>query len=196
MAKVRKTCRGNMAEQHPSSRSRTSSIVVAGLVVLILIGIGIIVAPLVSDHLFGTPPSGTKTAAQTGSGTVGVGVPAQSNAESKEGKLNPAGQEDQSGGRAQAIQQTSRAADVSEQTRKKIADVIHSEKNPPRTDMASVALEIGASVPSSAPKADLPAEITDLLGGYQGDQYVLVHDKLVIVDQHSQRVTAIISGVG
>ncbi len=184
-----------MAERDPSPNSRNTTIVVAGIIIVVLIAIGIVVGPVVSDHLFGTPPSGTKTAAETGTSTTGAGVPAQSNAESTQGKLNPAGPGDQSGGRSQALKQTSEPAHVDDQTRKKIADVLHGVKNPPRTDLAGVEPEIGASVPNSVQKADLPAELTDLLGGYRGDQYVLVHDKLVIVDRHSQRVTAIISGV-
>jgi hypothetical protein len=42
---------------------------------------------------------------------------------------------------------------------------------------------------------DLLRKITEIMAGYWGDQYVLVQDKLVIVDQHSRRVVAIVSGI-
>ena len=90
-----------MAGRDRSVASKTA-IVIAGIVVVVLIGI--VVGPLVSDHWVNTPPSGTRTAAQTGIGTTGAGVPAQSNAESTQGKSNPAGPADQSGGRSQAQQ--------------------------------------------------------------------------------------------
>jgi hypothetical protein len=38
----------------------------------------------------------------------------------------------------------------------------------------------------------LAPEITEIMNGYWGDQYVLVQDKLVIVDQHARRVVAIV----
>ena len=42
---------------------------------------------------------------------------------------------------------------------------------------------------------DLPNEIADALGGYNGDQYLLVRNQLVIVDRASRRIVALIPGV-
>jgi hypothetical protein len=39
---------------------------------------------------------------------------------------------------------------------------------------------------------DIPPEITQVMNGYWGDQYVLTNDKMIIVDQHSRRVVAIV----
>ena len=51
---------------------------------------------------------------------------------------------------------------------------------------------IGTSVPAQIELRDLPPEITQVMNGYWGDQYILTNDKMVIVDQHSRRVVAIV----
>ena len=51
---------------------------------------------------------------------------------------------------------------------------------------------IGAAVPAQVQLQDIPPEITQVMNGYWGDQYVLTSDKMIIVDQHSRRVVAIV----
>jgi hypothetical protein len=51
-------------------------------------------------------------------------------------------------------------------------------------------------VPHQVALKDIPPEITQVMNGYQGDQYLLVQDEMVIVDQHSRRVVAIVPAVG
>jgi len=45
---------------------------------------------------------------------------------------------------------------------------------------------------SNRPGFDLLRKITEMINGCWGDHYVLVQNKLVIVDQHSRRVVAIV----
>jgi hypothetical protein len=54
---------------------------------------------------------------------------------------------------------------------------------------------IGAAVTGQVQLQDIPPEITQIMNGYWGDQYVLVQDKLVVVDQRTRRLAAIVPGV-
>ena len=56
-------------------------------------------------------------------------------------------------------------------------------------------LMIGAAVAKQTPLADLPPEVPKVLSGFSGDKYVIAGDELVIVDQHSRRVAAVIGGI-
>jgi hypothetical protein len=56
-------------------------------------------------------------------------------------------------------------------------------------------LMIGASVPRQVPRSPLPRSISQLLGGFDRDQYVLAGDTLVIIDSGEGRVAALIPGV-
>jgi hypothetical protein len=67
--------------------------------------------------------------------------------------------------------------------------------HPPTVERPNFELMIGASVAEQTPLADLPPEVPKALNGFSGDKYVIAGDQLVIVDQHSRRVAAIIGGV-
>jgi hypothetical protein len=60
---------------------------------------------------------------------------------------------------------------------------------------ANFSLSIGAAVPQDVPLQKLPPEMSSAMGGYQGDDYVLVGDKLVIVDPSARRVIALVPNV-
>jgi hypothetical protein len=72
---------------------------------------------------------------------------------------------------------------------------IFASGNPPRVERPNFELMIGASVAEQTPLADLPPEVPKALNGFSGDKYVIAGDELVIVDQRSRRVAAIIGGV-
>jgi hypothetical protein len=170
-------------------------LLVGGGIVAALLLVGVSVWPLVTSNQLGTPAGGAKPSASlevTGS----RGDPAQQSAESTVGRSDPAGQEDASGGRAPAIKQSSHALQLDLQQRGKLKNIIAQQSDPPKVDQkAPFEIMIGAAVPRQVALKDLPAEITRVLNGYWGDQYVLVQDKLVIVDQHSGRVVAIVPGL-
>jgi len=145
----------------------------------------------VSDHV-GRPASGAdKNAPTTG---VGTGVPTQREAQSRVGN-DPAGVEDNSGGRARQIKQSAEALSLSDDQRRQLRTIIAQQQNPPRLERSNFELMIGTSVPQQTSVADLPAEATQVLNGYWGDQYLMVGESLVVIDQHTRRVVAIVSGV-
>jgi hypothetical protein len=55
---------------------------------------------------------------------------------------------------------------------------------------------IGAAVPQQVKLQKLPSQISSVIGGYQGDDYLLVGDQLIIVDPSARRVVAIVPGIG
>jgi hypothetical protein len=156
--------------------------------------VGLSVWPLLTRNPVGTPPGGVNP--DKSSSTIGSGVlPDQRTGESRVGKNGPAGQADSSGGRARAIKQSSGTLELSPLQHQQVHDVISHQANPTRTAQADFDLMIGVSVPRQAELQDLPPEITKVMNGYWGDQYLLVQDKMVIVDQHSRRVVAIVPNV-
>jgi hypothetical protein len=97
-------------------------------------------------------------------------------------------------GRAREIQRTEHPAPPSEPQRQKVREAL-SRLNLQRADEVDFSLVIGAGVPHEVALHDLPNEIADALRGYNGDQYLLVRDQLVIVDRASRRIVALIPGV-
>jgi hypothetical protein len=143
-----------------------------------------------TENQLGTPPGGANPAKNSET-TVGRTAPAQQAAESSVGKNDPAGQEDSSGGRARALKQTSRPLQLDDRQRQQIKEIL-SRQSAPRMAQPNFELMIGAAVPGQVQLQDIPPEITQVMNGYWGDQFVLTQDKMVIVDQHTRRVVAIV----
>ncbi|WP_291691612.1 DUF1236 domain-containing protein [Bradyrhizobium sp.] len=167
----------------------------AGGIVAAVLFVAVSIWPFVTSNQLGTPKGGANPA--TASDDTGSrGAPAQQSAESTVGKNDPSGQEDSSGGRARAIKESSHALQLDPQQRDQVKNIIARQPAPPKIDKkAPFEMMIGASVPRQVVLKDLPAEVTQVLNGYWGDQYVLVQDALIIVDQHSARIVAIVPGV-
>jgi hypothetical protein len=121
-------------------------------------------------------------------------VPTQREAQSAVAKDDPAGNEDATGGRARNIKQSSQPVSLTQEQRDKLR-TIFSSKGEAKMERPNFEMMIGTSVPHQAQLADLPPEATQVLNGYWGDQYLIAGKDLVIVDQHSRRIGAIISGV-
>jgi hypothetical protein len=45
---------------------------------------------------------------------------------------------------------------------------------------------IGTAIPAKTPIADLPPEVSETMNGYWGDQYLMIQNKMVVVDQHTR----------
>jgi hypothetical protein len=165
----------------------------AGAVVAAILLVAFVLWPLLLPNKLGTPPGGANPST-TPDLTKGRGAPAQQSAESTLGKTNPAGPEDTTGGRERQIKETSRSLQLSDGQREQVKQIL-TKQNSPKIDKADFELMIGAAVPGQAPLQDIPPEITQVMNGYWGDQYLIVRDTLVIVDQHSRRVVAIVPGV-
>jgi hypothetical protein len=152
------------------------------------------------DHLV---KSSTASAVHTPA-TVGNAVPARSEATSGIARQNPAGKEaakqnpaddeHASVGRASATKETSEPINITDAQRATLRSIFASG-NPPRVERPSFEVMIGASVAEQTPLADLPPEAPKVLNGFSGDQFVIAGDELVIVNQRSRRVAAIIGGV-
>jgi hypothetical protein len=98
------------------------------------------------------------------------------------------------GGRARTVMQTTQGVSHSDQQREQLRSIISTARGP-AMDHPNFELMIGTSVPRQTELADLPPEVAQVLNGFWGDQYLTAGSDLVIVDQHSRRVAAIIAGV-
>jgi hypothetical protein len=140
----------------------------------------------------GRPPTGANNSAPAT--TVGTGVPTQREAISTAAQEDPARNGDSTGRRAREIRQTAGPANLSDAQREQLR-AIFSAAQAPAMDRPNFEMMIGTSVPRQTAVADLPPEATQVLNGFWGDQYLIAGKSLVIVDQHSRRVAAIIGNV-
>ena len=182
---------------HPSDMEGTRKLMIGGSVIAAVLFVGLL-AWLALPHFLGTndylgrPATGADN--RTASTTVGTGVPAQREAQSAVAKDDPAGNEDATGGRARNIKQSTHPVSLTQAQRGKLR-TIFSTKTEAKVDRPNFEMMVGTSVPRQAQLADLPPEATQVLNGYWGDQYLIAGKDLDVVDQHSRRVAAIISGV-
>lgn len=75
--------------------------------------------------------------------------------------------------------------------RQQIKDAIARQTDAPKIAKAPFEMMIGTAVPRQVPLKDIRPEVTQVMNGFNGDQYVLVQDEMVIVDHDSRRVVAI-----
>ena len=94
-------------------------------------------------------------------------------------------------GEAAQIEQTATPLNLSEAQRQQIRQYFASKPSQ-RMQSANFSLAVGAAVPQDVPLQKLPPEISLAMSGYQGDDYVLVGDQLVIVDPSARRVVALV----
>ena len=94
-------------------------------------------------------------------------------------------------GETARIEQTATPLQLSDAQRQQIRQYFASKPGQ-RTQGADFSLAVGAAVPQDVPLQKLPPEILSALGGYQGNDYVLVGDQLVIVDPTARRVVALV----
>ena len=100
-----------------------------------------------------------------------------------------------SSGEAAQIEQSATPLKLSDQQREQIRSYF-SGKTAGRLQSANFSVAIGAAVPQQVDLQQLPPEISSVIGGYQGDDYVLVGDQLFIVDPSARRVVAIVPNIG
>jgi hypothetical protein len=94
-------------------------------------------------------------------------------------------------GEAAQIEQTAAPLELSDAQRRQIRQYFASQPVH-RMQSANFSLAVGAAVPQNVPLQKLPPEISSAMSGYQGDDYVLVGDQLVIVDSTARRVVALV----
>jgi hypothetical protein len=183
-----------MADHRRPFPAANRRLVMFGAAAAAILLIVVAVWPLMTSSPLGTPPGGVNPSSDSDT-TISRGAPAQRAAESTVGKTDPAGLEDSSGGRARAIKESSQPLQLNVQQLQRLREIV-SQQPVPRLPRAPFEMMIGAAVPQQVELTDVPLEITQVMNGYWGAQYVLVEDKLVIVDRHSKRVVAIVPSVG
>ncbi len=100
-----------------------------------------------------------------------------------------------SSGEAADIEQSAKPLQLSDAQRQQIRQYLAGQPGQ-RMQSANFSLAVGAAVPQDVPLQKLPPEMSSAIGGYQGDDYVLVGDQLVIVDPSARRVVALVPNVG
>lgn len=171
----------------------TRHVFAGAVIVAAILLVGITLWPIATPNPTGTPKGGANPATASDT-TASRGAPAQRAAESTVGKNDPAGK-DTNGTRADAIKQSSQPLQLDSQQRQKIKAVIAHQSGAPKLQKAPFEMMIGTAVPRQVELRDIPPEIAQVMNGYQGDQYVLVQDEMVIVDRNSRRVVAIVPAV-
>jgi hypothetical protein len=172
----------------------TARLFVGGIVIAFVLAFAVTAWPFLTQNQLGTPKGGANPSTDADR-TASRGAPAQSAAMSTVGKSDPAGNEDSTGARARAIKQTSRPLQLDSEKQAALKDIISRQPQTPRLEQAPFELMIGTAIPEQVKLGDIPPDVTKLMNGYWGDQYVLVQHTLVIVDQHSRRAVAIIPNV-
>jgi hypothetical protein len=172
----------------------TRKLVLGGSVLAVAMCVGLF-ALFAVPELFGTtdylrrPPTGADKG--TAATTVGPGVPTQREAEGAVAKSDRAGAEDSTGGRTRRIKQSSGPISLTQDQRDRLR-TIFSAATGPRVDRANFEMMIGTSVPRQTDLADLLPEAIQVLEGYAGSQYLIAGKNLIVVDQNSRQVAAII----
>ena len=167
-------------------RRATRRVMLSCAIVAAILLIGFAVWPFLEPGRFSPGPHPS----QSTSGQAGSDQPAGGSEAAKD-TFAPG---DPSGGRAREIKHTAEPLSLNPEQRTKLREMIGNQ-NAPRDDKLSISLEVGEAVPREVELRDLPPEATRILNGYAGDQYVVVRDKLVIVDRPSRRVAAIVPHV-
>jgi Protein of unknown function (DUF1236) len=98
------------------------------------------------------------------------------------------------GARERQIKGSAQSGELTAEQREKIRSYVSSHREG-RLEQADFTLMVGSGVPQQIPLADLPVELSDALGGYTGNKYVVVRDKMAIVDPEVRRIVAVIPDV-
>jgi hypothetical protein len=139
----------------------------------------------------GAQGSSSPTAPKSNQG-AGESNAAKHNAILPEKSLTGGGGQSSSGEAAQ-IEQSAGPLKLGAAQRQQIKSYF-AQKQSSRLNKVDFSLSVGAAVPRQIALHKLPAAITSALGGFQGDDYVLVGHQLVVVDDNSRRVVAIVPG--
>jgi hypothetical protein len=100
-----------------------------------------------------------------------------------------------SSGEAAEIQRSATPLKLTDAQREQIRTYF-AGKPADRSQSVDFSVAIGAAVPQQVKLQKLPSQISSVIGGYQGDDYLLVGDQLIIVDPSARRVVAIVPGIG
>jgi hypothetical protein len=173
--------------------SARNGLIAGAFVVAAVLFVALSIWPSVTKNPIGHGKGGVNPATAPDT-TQRETAPAQRSGESEVAKAGPA-HEGSTVGLAGKIKGSAKPLSINDTQREELRKTFQNRSNPA---MQKVPFEmmIGSAVPSRVKLAALPAQASQILNGYSGDQYLLVQDELVIVDAKSHRVAAIIPGVG
>lgn len=178
-------------------RRGTRGLFLWGSIAALVLGIACLVWALVF-----VPKGELGTAARQPSGPTGTlaNQGAGESATAKNDAVTPVqpatgGSGQNANGEAAQIDQSATPLQLTDAQRQRIASYF-AKASGDRMQTADFALSIGAAVPQQVQLQKLPPEISSAMGGFQGDQYVLVGNQLVIVDPSARRVVAVVPDVG
>ncbi|MGE3993171.1 DUF1236 domain-containing protein [Pseudorhodoplanes sp.] len=117
----------------------------------------------------------------------------QNRGESNTGAAEPSRPEDSAGGKAQSIQQTAKDLSLTEDQHQALRSYFARHDGAKVNDVA-FSISVGSAVPRDQELKATPKDVTGILKGYQGSDYLLVRDQLVIIDHEARRVVAIVPG--
>lgn len=100
-----------------------------------------------------------------------------------------------SNGEAAEIDRGAAPLKLREQQRQQVASYF-ADHGGNRTRQADFALSVGAAVPAQVNLQKLPQKISSTMGGYRGDDYIIVGNQLVIVDASARRIVALVPDIG
>jgi cytoskeletal protein RodZ len=168
------------------------------------VGLAIVLFAAVLVWVFVMPPNGQlgDTTRQRPSPSTGV-LANQGAGESQAGKnqtvtprQSPAtGSGQNSSGEAAEIEQSATPLKLTDAQREQVR-AYFAGKSADRLQSVDFSIAVGAAVPQQVELQKLPPQISSVIGGYQGDDYLIVGDQLVIVDPSARRVVAIVPNVG
>jgi hypothetical protein len=99
-----------------------------------------------------------------------------------------------SSGEAAQIERSAGPLKLTAAQQQKIKSYFADKQSKPLKSVA-FSISIGAAVPRQIKLQKLPIPIISALGGFQGEDYVLVGHQLVVVDDNARRVVAIVPNV-
>jgi hypothetical protein len=92
------------------------------------------------------------------------------------------------------IEQSAAPLQLTDQQRQQIRSYFagNTGKQADRLASANFSLSVGAAVPQQVQLKKLPDQVASALQGFEGDQYVLVGNQLVVVEPIARRVVAVV----
>jgi hypothetical protein len=111
---------------------------------------------------------------------------------------DPTGLGQNSAAASKQIEQSAAPVQLTDQQRQQIRSYFAGNGGQQAVRLASAgfSLSIGAAVPQQVTLQKLPDQVVSALQGFQGDQYVLVGNQLVVVEPIARRVVAIVPDAG
>jgi hypothetical protein len=108
------------------------------------------------------------------------------------GQASDSADTNESGRRAQALAHSETSAPPVSSSQAQSIKEYFAKNSPIRSGM-DFGVAIGASVPRQITTQPLPPELVQLMQKFHGDEYVMVENRLIVVEPKSRRIVAVLS---